>query len=304
MEFQKQNLIDFLNIALQITPGSTCGPQSRKVNKLPKSYNGLTVKASVGMGVTTEIPWVSFTGYNQKTSDGIYPVLLFYHEKKILVMAFGISVTNTPKESWGIPGLKTIDRYFAEQNIPQTRLEKKYNASFVHSVFPVRVANGKVDESKFNVDSVFDSLSKVCEIYKDHFETNKPAPKTSDMKFTWIPFFKEFSQKLLKYRNNRTPLVNWIYDNLEGYINHFKDGSDGRRVPDTDPFTVLAIINRGITFEKKIDICTKFKSFLNISAPIPQDFTSVPEMNNQKSNFMAFEDRREEGLSSCQSRAA
>ena len=115
------------------------------------------------------------------------------------------------------------------------------------------------------------------------------------MAFTWIPFYKEFSQKLLKYRNNRTPLVNWIYDNLEGYINHFKDGNDGRRVPDTDPFTVLAIINRGITFEKKIDICTRFKSFLNISGPVPEDFTSVPEMNNQKSNFMAFEDRRKEG---------
>lgn len=115
------------------------------------------------------------------------------------------------------------------------------------------------------------------------------------MAFTWIPFYKEFSHKLLKYRNNRTPLVNWIYDNLQGYINHFKDGTDGRRVPDTDPFTVLAIINRGITFEKKIDICAKFKDFMNISAPVPEDFTSVPEMNNQLSNFMAFEDKRKEG---------
>ena len=115
------------------------------------------------------------------------------------------------------------------------------------------------------------------------------------MAFTWIPFYKEFAQKLLQFRNNRRPLVDWIYDNLQGYINHFKDGNDGRRVPDTDPFTVFALINRGITYEKKRDICTKFKNFLNISAPIPQDFTSVPEMNNQRSNFMAFEDNRKEG---------
>ena len=301
MEFQKQNLIDFLNIALQITPGNTCGPQSREVNKLPKSFTGLTVKASVGMGVATEIPWITFTSYNQKTSNGIYPVLLFYHRIKILVMAYGVSVTNKPKEPWNIPGLKTLDQYFAEQNISQSRLEKKYNDSFVHSVFPVHVSNNKVDESRFNVNNVFDSLSKVCEIYKNHFEgratttTNKPSQRTSDMAFTWIPFYKEFSQKLLKYRNDRTPLINWIYANLEGYINHFKDGTDGRRVPDTDPFTVFALINRGITFEKKQDICAKFKDFLNISTPVPKDFTSVPEMNNQKSNFMAFEDRREEG---------
>ena len=115
------------------------------------------------------------------------------------------------------------------------------------------------------------------------------------MIFSWIEFYKDFSQKLLKYKNDRTPLVNWIYSNLQGYINHFKDDSDGRRVPDTDPFTVFAIINRGITYDKKKDICTRFKSFLNISAPIPEDFTGIPEMNNQKSNFMAFEERRKEG---------
>ena len=56
------------------------------------------------------------------------------------------------------------------------------------------------------------------------------------MTFTWIPFYKEFSQKLLKFRNNRAPLVDWIYGNIDGsLIKHFKDAPDGRRVPDTDP---------------------------------------------------------------------
>ena len=58
------------------------------------------------------------------------------------------------------------------------------------------------------------------------------------MAFTWIPFFKEFAQKLLQFRDNRAPLVNWIYDNLQGHINHFKDGSDGRHVPDTHTVTL------------------------------------------------------------------
>ena len=116
------------------------------------------------------------------------------------------------------------------------------------------------------------------------------------MKFTWIPFYKEFSQKLLQFRNDRKPLVNWIYGNIDGsLIKHFKDDSNGKRVPDTDPFTVMAIINRGITWDKKITLCKQFKSFLNISAPVPQDFTGVPEMNSKKSNFMAFEDKRKAG---------
>ena len=115
------------------------------------------------------------------------------------------------------------------------------------------------------------------------------------MSFTWIPFYKELSQKLLQFRNDRTPLVNWIYSNLQGYIGHLKDASDGRPVNDVDPFTVLAIFNRGITEDKRLDICSRFKEFLNVSAPAPQDFNGIPVMNPQKSNFMAFADRRKEG---------
>lgn len=115
------------------------------------------------------------------------------------------------------------------------------------------------------------------------------------MAYTWIPFYKELSQKLLQFRNNRMPLVNWIYDNLHGYINHLKDAPDGRRVPDVDPFTVFAIFNRGITDDKRIDICEKFKHFLDVSASVPHDFDAIPIMNAKQSNFMAFADRREEG---------
>lgn len=115
------------------------------------------------------------------------------------------------------------------------------------------------------------------------------------MAYTWIPFYKEFALKLFRFSRNRTPLVNWIYDNLQGYINHLKDAPDGRRVPDVDPFTVFAIFNRGITDERRIDICKKFKSFLDISASVPQDFDGIPIMNAKQSNFMAFADRREKG---------
>lgn len=116
------------------------------------------------------------------------------------------------------------------------------------------------------------------------------------MTFTWIPFYKEFAQKLLQFKNNRTLLIEWIYGNINrALIKHFKDAPDGRRVLDTDPFTVMAIINRGISFDKKVELCRKFKSFLNISAPVPQDFSGVPEMNNMLSNFMAFEANRKDG---------
>ena len=36
------------------------------------------------------------------------------------------------------------------------------------------------------------------------------------MAYSWIPFYKELSQKLLQFRSNRKPLVDWIYDNIDG----------------------------------------------------------------------------------------
>ena len=115
------------------------------------------------------------------------------------------------------------------------------------------------------------------------------------MVFTWIPFYKEFAQKLLKFRNNRKPLIDWIYNNLEGNIKHLKDAPDGRRVADIDPLSVFSIINRSIAYEKKKNICAKFKKFLDISSSVPEDFHGVPEMNAMQTNFMAFEKDREEG---------
>ena len=115
------------------------------------------------------------------------------------------------------------------------------------------------------------------------------------MTFTWIPFYKELAQKFLQFKDNRTPLVNWIYDNLQGYLNHFKDGPDGRPMPDVDPFTVFAIFNRGITEDKRKDICEKFKGFLGVSASVPEDFEGIPVMNTQRTNFIFFADKRQDG---------
>lgn len=197
MEFKKEDLIAFLNIALKTTPGEGCGEETVEVNKLPNSYNGLNVEASVGIGRATIIPWVTFTGFNQKTSNGIFPAILFYRQKNILIIAFGISAANKPTASWQIPGLKSIDQYFKEQRIHQTGVEKKYNKSFVHSVFPVNIVDGRIDETSFNVDMVFDSISDVCNRYKKVFE--EKTQNDQEKKITPLSFYK---QDLPSFWNN------------------------------------------------------------------------------------------------------
>lgn len=115
------------------------------------------------------------------------------------------------------------------------------------------------------------------------------------MAYTWIPFYKEMSQKLLQYKYDRKPLVSWIYENLDNYVNYLKVGPNKDRLPDIDPFSVFAIINRGVGYDKKIDICAKIKDFLNISIEVPQDFSGVIEMNNQMSSFIGYGKDRKDG---------
>lgn len=116
------------------------------------------------------------------------------------------------------------------------------------------------------------------------------------MTFTWIPFYKELAQKLLAFKDDRNPLIEWIYSTIDGnLIKHLKDAPDGRKVPDVDPFTVFAIFNRGTLDDKRTTICKLFKDYLNISAMIPQDYEGIPIMNPQTSNFIGFEDKRKKG---------
>lgn len=66
----------------------------------PKTYRGLKVQVSFGQGSFGKVPWISFLAPGNKTSDGIYPVFLFYRELGILILAYGVSETKTPGKNW------------------------------------------------------------------------------------------------------------------------------------------------------------------------------------------------------------
>lgn len=115
------------------------------------------------------------------------------------------------------------------------------------------------------------------------------------MKFTWIPFYKEFANKLLKHRNDRQTLLKLIYEN-EDYFKidylHDKNGEHDK-CKDIDPFTTIGIFNRGITKENRIKAVEKFKELLSINTPVPSDFCGIPVLNNQKSHFFGFRGKRD-----------
>lgn len=116
-----------------------------------------------------------------------------------------------------------------------------------------------------------------------------------DMRFTWIPFYKEFAEKIMHYRNDRKSLLDIIYANDDSLIvNYLHDNKgEGDLCKDIDPFTTLGIFNRGITEDNRKVGAEKFKELLSIEAEAPSDFTGIPILNNQMSHFFGFRNKRE-----------
>ena len=118
--------------------------------------------------------------------------------------------------------------------------------------------------------------------------------------FSWIPFYSELAKALLAYKNNRKPLVDFIYSELSkvgdkslvDYI-HMEDGS---RVKDIDPFSVYAIFNRSLRLENKMAFLQKFKDRFSIKADLPKDFYGIPTVNSQRAFFFNWAEKNAESI--------
>ena len=109
-----------------------------------------------------------------------------------------------------------------------------------------------------------------------------------ETQFTWIPFIQEFAKKLLPYRHNVQPLIDFIYtlkDNKGTPVTSYIKTSNDDKVPNIDPFSVVAIFCRRSLWNTRIKICSDFKQFLNIACSVPTDFEGVPVLNPMHSFY-------------------
>ncbi len=110
--------------------------------------------------------------------------------------------------------------------------------------------------------------------------------------FDWIPFYTEFAEKILPYKDRRSELVQIIkevYENIQMSLPKLeKDGA----VFDIDPFTVYGLFNKGITNANRISIIKGFAQTFNMVSSIPENFDGVPVLNNQKATYYWFVDER------------
>ena len=111
-------------------------------------------------------------------------------------------------------------------------------------------------------------------------------------KFTWIPFYMELSKALLIYKDNRKPLVDFIYSDLSkvgekslvDYL-HMKDGS---KISDIDPFSVFAIFNRNVRWNNRTAFLQKFKDHFSLSQEVPTDFDGIPTVDSRRAFFFSW----------------
>lgn len=109
------------------------------------TYKEFDVKVSFGQGNPARIPWISFLKEPHTTSNGIYPVYLYYKDFEILILAYGVSETNIPDVAWSLENKQTIADLFS---IKFSKKPDRYGSSYVFKVY---------DVNDLPLDSVLDS---------------------------------------------------------------------------------------------------------------------------------------------------
>lgn len=117
-------------------------------------------------------------------------------------------------------------------------------------------------------------------------------------RFNWTRFYEAIADKLLTYRNRRNELISEIHaiaskvDGMSKMQDQFVDGSFGP-LKDICPFTVMGIFNRGITDANRKIIASELARLLDVSERVPDSFEGIPVLNNQKSWFFGFDNKRQ-----------
>ena len=116
--------------------------------------------------------------------------------------------------------------------------------------------------------------------------------------FDWIPFYEEFADKLLAYKDNRQELIEMIkhvYEITRIKLPTLERNENGdNEIVDIDPFTTFGLFNKGITDANRVKICTAIKNLFEVSSPVPTYFDGIPVLNNQMATFYWFGNGRGE----------
>lgn len=108
--------------------------ENLKTSHYPKDYSDLRMKVSFGQGMPARVPWISFTAQGMSTSNGYYPVYLYYKDQDLLVLSFGLSETSEYSSTW--PDEVTSSHLRIRELID---LAPRYGDSYVFKVYSPKI---------------------------------------------------------------------------------------------------------------------------------------------------------------------
>lgn len=132
--------------------------------------------------------------------------------------------------------------------------------------------------------------------WRERYGTTPPEKQ----RFKWTDFYEAVAEKLLSYADDRTPLIEGIHTiaarvpGLSYLQDKFPDGTRGP-LRDICPFTAMGAFNRSMTDANRKAIADDLAKLLGVTVPVPPSFEGIPVLNNQRSWFFAYADKRGSG---------
>ena len=108
----------------------------------------------------------------------------------------------------------------------------------------------------------------------------------------WIEFYSEFADRLLRYRDDRRPLVDAIHKihrelDLNEVTDWFRNDLSGP-IQDICPFTAMGEFNRNLNRQNRIRTQGQLASLLGVRASPPDDWPGVPVLNSLNRWFFSY----------------
>ena len=110
------------------------------------------------------------------------------------------------------------------------------------------------------------------------------------MQFSWIAFYEQIADKLAAYADKRKDLFAKVRAAAHGqplmhYLHFENSGEWQARDNEIDPFTVMGVVNRGVTAEHRAALGECIADMLGVSLAPPKVFHGIPHLDPRKSIY-------------------
>ena len=173
-----------------------------------------------------------------------------------------------------------------------------YFYTYRATIWPVRPGEWKADGL---LSFSFEGKPQEIDRFRNSpFWRDRFGDAPDKQRFLWTKFYEAVADKLLDYRNDRSPLIGGIHkisSRLSG-LSYLQDRfADGRKGPleDICPFTAMGTFNRQMTKENRQAIAAEIANLLGVDVPVPKSFEGIPVLNNKNSWFFAYAKKRGNG---------